>query len=419
MKGFKMILSACLLLAGSVTTAQPGFISLDSCYLLARQNYPLIKQYELISKTREYTLENVSKGFLPKLNFNGQASYQSDVTQLPKTIPGVPVLTKDQYKIYAEINQPIYDGGVIKEQKKLQEANTVVARQTVEVELYQLKDRIDQLFFTILLIQQQQKQNELMKHDIQLGLDRTNAAIANGTALKSSADVLKAALLKAGQQSIELKANQNGFTEMLGMFIKRQLDENTVFVMPKKIILSHEIKRPELLMYDYQNKIFDAQNNLLNAKNRPKISFFLQGGFGKPAFNILSNNFDPFYIGGVRFDIPLSGLYTLKNDRALINIDRQKIAVQKEIFLFNTGLSLKQQNADIVKLTKIVASDDEIINLRSSIKKTALAQLNFGVINSSDYLREIDAENAARLEKVLHEIQLLMAQYKAGNIMGE
>ena len=415
----KITTGCCLMACSLLLNAQTNSISLDSCYLLAKRNYPLVKQYELIEKTKDYSLENIAKGYLPQININGQATYQSDITQLPKIIPGVPVLTKDQYRLYAEADQPIYDGGIIKEQKKLQEANSIVDKQKLEVELYKLEDRINQLFFGILLIDEQLKQNALTKDDIQLGLDKVNAQIANGTALRSNADVLKAELLKANQQTVELNSNRKAFTDMLSLFIKKPLDENTVFIKPPDIILSPEIKRPELLMYDYQYKVFDAQNNLLTAQNRPKLSFFVQGGLGKPAFNILSNNFDPFYIGGLKLNIPLSGFYTIKNDRALLNINKENIDVQKETFLFNTHIALKQQNADIVKLQTFLKTDDEIIPLRTNVKKAALAQLENGVINSSDYLREVNAEDNARQNKILHEIQLLLAQYNERNTIGD
>ncbi|MEO6905083.1 MAG: TolC family protein, partial [Ginsengibacter sp.] len=320
MSNFKCILTCCLLLITISSKAQSNSITLDSCYFLARQNYPLIKQQELITKTSEYNLENIKKGFLPKININGQVTYQSDVTQLPKTIPGVPVLTKDQYKIYAEIDQPVYDGGVIRTQKKIQDANTIVDQQKLEVELYKLRDRINQLFFGILLIEEQLKQNELIKNDIQIGRDKIKAQITNGTALRSNDDNLKAELLKSNQQTIELNSNRNAFIEILGLFINRSLNNNEIFIKPKYIIPSNEIKRPELLMFDYQYKIFNAQKDLIVARNRPKLSFFVQGGFGKPAFNILSNNFDPFYIGGLKLSFPLTGFYSLKNDQALIDI---------------------------------------------------------------------------------------------------
>ncbi len=419
MKKMKTFLTACWILSGGIAAAQVNSLTLDSCYFLAQQNYPLIKQHLLIEKTNEYTIANISKGFLPQINISGQATYQSDVTQFPKAIPGVPVLTKDQYRVYAEVNQPIYDGGVIREQKKLEEASTVVDQQKLKVELYKLKDRINQLFFGVLLVEAQQKQNELMRKDIQLGLNKINAAIANGTALKSSADLLKAELLNADEQTLELQSNKKAFTDMLGLFIHRQIDTNTVFVIPPNINASQNIHRPELQLFDFQNKIFDAQNNLLSARNRPKISFFVQGGFGKPAFNILSNNFDPFYIGGLRFTFPITAFYTLKNERSLINLNRQNVSVQKETFLFNTKVALQQQNEDRQKLEKMLQTDEEIIPLRKHIKETALAQLDYGVITSSDYLREVNAENKATQNKIIHQVQLLVAEYNQRNTVGE
>jgi outer membrane protein TolC len=419
MKNIKLILTTSFLLFLFSAKGQSDFITLDSCYLLAKQNYPLVKQYELIAKTREYTLENISKGFLPQININGQATYQSDVTQLPKSIPGVPVLTRDQYKIYAEINQPIYDGGVIKAQKEIQEANTIADQQKLEIELYQLKDRVNQLYFGVLMIDAQLKQNDLMKKDIQSGLEKINALVANGVALKSNADILKAELLKAGQQTVELSSNRKAMTDMLGLFIDRHLNENTVFKKPADIILSNGIKRPELLMFDYQNKIFDAQNNLLSGRNRPKISFFVQGGFGKPAFNILSNDFDPFYIGGLRLNFPISGFYSLKNGRKLLDINKRNVEVQRQTFVFNTQIAVKQQNAEILKFRQFLKTDDEIISLRESVKKVSLAQLQNGVINSNDYIRDVNAEDLAQQNKILHKIQMLMAEYKQQNIMGE
>jgi outer membrane protein TolC len=418
MKNCKLVSTCILLLVTISVEAQFHSITLDSCYFFAKQNYPLIKQQELILKTSEYTLKNISKGFLPQININGQATYQSDVTQLPKTIPGVPVLTKDQYKIYAEIDQPVYDGGVIKAQKKIQEANAVVEQQKLEVELYKLKDRINQLYFGVLLMDEQLKQNELMKNDIRLGLDKINAQIASGVALRSNADILKAELLKANQQAIELNSNRKAFADMLGLFINRPLDENIVFIKPENLIPSAEISRPELLMFNYQKKIFDEQKNLLAAKNRPKLSFFVQGGFGKPAFNILSNDFDPFYIGGLRLSFPLTGFYSIKNDRALIDLNNKNIDVQQQTFLFNTNIALKQQSAVIVKFQQFLNTDDEIIFLRTNVKKTALSQLENGVIDSSDYLREVNAEDNARQNKIVHQIQLLMAEYNERNTVG-
>jgi outer membrane protein TolC len=372
-----------------------------------------VKQHELIAKSGEYSVENISKGYYPQVNLMGQATYQSDVTNIPIKIPNVniPELSKDQYRLYVEINQPLYEGGVVKQQKKIQEANSQVEEQKLEVELYKLKDRVNQLFFGILLIDEQIKQTTLLKKDIQSGLDKTQAYVDNGAAFKSSINILKAELLKVDQKTIELKSARRAYCDMLGLMINITIDEKTILVRPSALSSSTEIKRPELQMFSYQTNILEEQSKLIAARNRPKLNFFVQGGFGRPAFNMFSNSFDPYYIGGLRLNFPLSGFYTIKNDKALLAIGKQNIDIQKETFLFNTGFTLKQQNAEITKLQELVKSDDEIVALRASVKTTAFTQMENGVITANDYLREVNAEDAAKQSKIQHELQLLMAEY--------
>ncbi len=410
-----------LLLLANIKVHSQKSLTLEECYSLSKQNYPLIKQRELIQKSREYSVQNASRSYLPQIAINGQATYQSDVTSLPIKLPGVevPSLNKDQYRIYAELNQTLYDGGMIQQQKRLQEANAVVEDQKLEVELYKLKERVNQLFFGILLIDEQLKLTGLLKKDIQNGIKKTEASIANGLGFKANGDVLKVEMLKADQRVTELKSNRRAYAEMLGLFINQTVEETTVLDKPSAPSMSQTVTRPELLVFDNQSKNLEIQNELLKAKNLPKFNLFLQGGYGRPALNMLSNKFETYYIGGLRLNWSLGGLYTLKNEKAIIAINRKNIDVQKEVFLFNTGFTLKQQNAEIGKLQELLVADDEIINLRAGIKNSANAQLENGVIAPTDYVREVNAEDQARENKVLHEIQLLMAQYAQQTTAGD
>ena len=417
----KILATGCILLGYvPITNAQSAPLSITTCYTLAVENYPLAKQRALIAKSAAYAVQNISKGYFPQVNINGQASYQSDVTQIPLQIPGMdlPDLSKDQYKLYAEVNQPLFDGGILKQQKQSHQVNAIIEEQKLEVELYKLKERINQLFFGILFVDGQLKQTGLLKTDIQSGLKKTQAAIDNGTALKTSADRLTAELLKANQKAIELKTARKAYLGMLGLFINQALDENAVLISPEKRSLTQDIKRPELVLYEYQGKSIEVQNKMLRAKNRPKVNLFFQGGIGRPALNLLNNDFESYYIGGVRLLIPLAGFYTFTKEKALLDITRSNIDIQKETFLFNTKFALTQQNAEISKLQELLVSDDEIILLQQNIKEVASQQLQNGIINTADYLREVNAEDHARQNKILHEIQLLMAQYHQQIITG-
>jgi outer membrane protein TolC len=394
-------------------------LSIDQAYKLARQNYPLIKQRDLVTKTREYTITNAARGYLPALNINGQATYQSDVTNIPFKIPGVniPQFSKDQYKIYGEVDQVIYDGGVIKNQKESARANEEIQQQNIEVELYALYDRVNQLFLGALLIDEQLKQNDLLKKDIQNGIDKSKALVANGTAFRSTVDELQAQLLTTDQARVELEANRKAYIEMLGLFINKPADL-IVLEKPAPPAIADVVTRPELTYYDFQKRAYDVQEDLLKTQLRPKFNFFVQGGYGRPGLNMFSNDFEWYYIGGLRLIWNLGSLYTLHNQKQILGLNRDMLDVQKETFLFNSQVTMKQQNADVKKYMELLNKDDEIIALRESVKTASSAQLENGVLSAHDYVTEVNAEDEARQGRILHEVQLLQAQYNYQNTMG-
>ena len=388
-------------------------LSLEQCYQLSRENYPLIKKQELIKKSEQYTIENALKGWLPQINIVGQASYQNEVTELPVKLPNISVnpLSKDQYKVYADVSQNIFDGGNIKNQKIIAKAQSEIQSQQIEVELDKLKERINQIYFGILLTDKQLSQLQLTKSDINEGIKKAEAQLKNGVIFRSNLDVLKAELVKNEQREIELKSVKQTYLQMLSFFIKRNLDENTNLQTPEKTLISETNNRSELKLFDAQKTLIEAQKKLVNTKNTPKLGAFFQGGYGKPGFNMLKNEFDTFYMAGVRLNIPISGFYTKKNELQLLNNQSQDVEIQKENFLFNQNFTEIQQKSDLDKIQNLIDKDDELITLRKSIKNASLAQLENGVITTNDYLREVNAEEQAVLNKISHEIQYLLTQY--------
>jgi outer membrane protein TolC len=401
----------CLFFSMQVMAQQP--LSLQRCYELATQNYPLIKQRELINRSGAYSVENAGKGNLPQLSFSGQATYQSEVVRIP--LPNIPALSKDQYKVQAELSQNIYDGGNIKYQKELERATTATQQQQLEVNLYAVKDRVNQLFFGILLADEQLKQNALRKTDIESGIHKMQGAVDNGTALRSSLDELKAELINTDQLQTQLTATKKGYVQMLALFINQPV---TTLEKPERIPIATAIKRPELHLYDEQQQSLTIREKQLRVNYLPKISAFAQGGYGRPTLNIISNNFGFYGLGGLRFSWGLNSLYTLKNNRQLLHINQQDLDVQKETFLFNTRLTLTQQQINAQQYDDLISQDEEIIRLRTSVKNAAVAQLENGVITSHDYISQVNAENLARQNLVLHEIQLLQVQYNSKNTSG-
>jgi hypothetical protein len=403
---------AFLLYTGGAFAQEKNTLTLEQCYQLARVNYPLSKQRGLIEKTKEFNIDNIAKGVIPQFSVNGTGTYQSAVTSI--AIPGFykTVIPKDQYNLHGEISQTLSDFGINKQKREISGTDADLQLQNLEADLFQLKDRINQMFFGIILIDGQLEQNGLSEKDIQTGINKVQAAVNNGTDFNSSLNKLKAQLLTTGQHSIDLKASRRAYADMLSLFINQKIDEHTVLVIPAPPVLTDSINRPELKVYDLQARSYAEQQHLTKISNYPQLSAFFQGGVGDPSpVNFLASGISTYYITGFRLSWSIGGLYTYKKDKLINKNNQEMVLDQKNTFLFNTNLTLQQQNADMERYRQLIQSDDEIIKLRDSVKQTSAVQLQNGVITANDYLLDINAEAQARQDRALHQVQLLMSQY--------
>ncbi len=389
-------------------------LTLEDCYEKARINYPLIKQKDYISKTKDYSVSNIWNGYFPQITLLAQASYQSDVTEVPMPLPGVVIqrLSKDQYKVAVDVTQTIYDGGIMSSQSGIQESVNEIDDQKIEIELLKIKERVNQIYLGIILIEAQVNQIELVINDLNASISKLDAAYANGTATKSDVNVLRAELLKTEQRKIELNSSHISYINMLGLLINERLNQSTIFSTPPQIsFLAEEITRPELKLYSAQKNLIENQDGITVSKIVPKANLFFQGGYGKPGLNMFINDFDWYYITGIRFSWSLSNLYSYGNESEINQLNIQSIDAQTETFLLNTKITTNQQLQEIDKLKKLIEADKSIIDLRTSVKESAKAKLDNGVITSSDYIRDLNAEDTAKQNLEIHKIQLLLAQY--------
>lgn len=387
-------------------------LTLEACYVLAESNYPLVKQKRLIELTSEYSLQRAAMALLPQLSLGGQATYQSEVTRIPVDMPRVEPLSKDQYRVFAEVSQTLYHGNAIVRQKRLEEVNATAEAQKLDVDLYAVRGRINDLFFGILLLQEQEKLAALKKTDLNAALRKVEASVSNGTAIRSAALVLKAEVLRVDQRLLEISSTAHAYREMLAGFINKRITGETALSTPRIDTSAVFIDRPEMRMFESQKRMIEANKSLLEAQRQPKIAVFVQGGYGRPALNMLENEFDIYYLAGLRFSWPLSAGYTLRKDKQILDIRQESLDVQKENFVFNTGLQMTQHRADIAKLQKLLAVDRDIIALRKQVREAAAVQLEEGVITSADFIREVNSEDEARQNLALHQIELVLAQVK-------
>lgn len=401
--------------------AQAQTVTLDECQRLAQENYPLIKQYDLIRQTTDYTVSNISKGWLPQISAMAQATYQSDVMTLPDPLQkmlgqqgyDVKGLRKDQYRIGIDINQTVYDGGLISGQKNVARLEGEVQTAQTATDLYAIRQRINDLYFGILLLDEKIQLNKDLQVLLQSNLDKLKSMLSHGIAMQSDVNTVMAEKLKAEQQATELASSRKSLTDMLAVFIGKEV---TDLAMPQDVAVSAlGNNRPELHLFDTQIELANAQESLLNARLLPKLSVFAQGYYGYPGYDQFDAMFNRTWklngMVGVRLSWNIGALYTRKNDRAKLNTRRGLIESARETFLFNNHLLEIQQNDGIAKYRQLIADDRDIVSLRSDVRRAAESKLEHGIIDTNNLLQEITRENQSRIDLSTHTILMLKENY--------
>ena len=388
-------------------------LTLEACYRAVRENYPLVRQFDLIERTKDFTVENATKSYFPQLGFSGKASYQSDVTKMPFSIPGVEFgLDKDQYQLVLELNQTIWDGGAVRNRKEEARAKSEVQKGQLEVNLYALDDRVNQLFFGMLLIDARLAQNALLQAQLARNHGQVSACMQQGVANQADLDAVAVEQLNARQTESELRVNRKAYAEVLGLLTGRKGIDAERLVKPSATVEPlEENRRPELSLYESQRRQLSVQEKGLTARYMPKLGVFAQGAYGDPGLNMLKGGFEPYYIAGLRLSWNISDLYTRKNDKRLLAASRDDIDVQEAVFRLNNRMEAAQHWRTVEKIDTLMKNDDELIRLRTNIRKSAEAKVANGTLTVTEMLREVTAEDQAKQAKALHEIQRLQALY--------
>lgn len=413
----KIMISLALIILSSGSWAQ----TLEECQQAAEKNYPLIKQYGLIAKTTQLTVKNIQKGWLPQLTASAQATYQSAVTAWPESMQSIyqqmglnmKGLRKDQYKISVDLQQTIYDGGAISSQRNIAQQEGKVQEAQTETNLYQVRRRVNEMYFSLLLLNEQIQLNEDVKVLLQSSEKKLSAMVKGGTAATSDLDNVRAERLSVEQQNENLKQQKQMLQRMLSVFCGLEVN-NTQKPAPVQIASSVN-HRPEMHLYNSQLELTEAKEKALDTQLRPKLGLFAQGFYGYPGLNMFEDMMNRKWslngIVGIKLSWNVSAFYTHKNDKARLSAQREMIENAREVFLFNNKLEEIQQNENINRYQTMMKSDDEIIVLRTNVRKAAESKLTHGIIDVISLLREINNENAAKTQQSIHEIDMLKEMY--------
>ena len=413
----KIMITLALIMMTTISQAQ----TLGECQQAAEKNYPLIKQYGLIAKTTQLTVKNIQKAWLPQLTASAQATYQSAITAWPERMQtmyqqmglNMKGLCKDQYKIGVDLQQTIYDGGSISNQRNLAQQEGKVQEAQTEVNLYQMRQRVNEMYFSLLLLNEQIQLNEDVKTLLLSSEQKLSAMVKGGTAATSDLDNVRAERLSVEQQNESLKQQRQMLQRMLSVFCG--IEVNNIHKPEPIQVTSSASNRPEMRLYDSQLKLTEAKEKALDTQLRPKLGLFAQGYYGYPGLNMFEDMMNRKWslngIVGIKLSWNVSALYTHKNDKARLSAQREMIENAREVFLFNNKMEEIQQSENISRYQTMIKSDDEIIVLRTNVRKAAESKLAHGIIDVNSLLREISNENAAKTQQTIHEIDMLKEMY--------
>lgn len=406
-----------------VMTAQAAYsqTDLETCINLAYENYPQIQEYNLIETARNYDIRNAATAWAPQLSVSGKASWQSRVVEMPFDIPEMKFdIPHDQYGVTADLNQQIWDGGATSVKRKLIDAGAEVKNRQLEVNLYPIRTRVQNIYLGINLIDRQLSLNEVLRANLERTLEEISSKVENGIAYASDRDQIKVNILSCEQQKTALQTDRKAYVRMLELLTGHDMQNET---FPEPGVGEYEIaitgiNRPELALYDAQSRQIELQKKQLNVNLSPRFNLNLQAGYGRPGLNMLSGKFDPYFVAGLKMQWNFGSFYTLKNDRRKSDTEAERVDLARRSFLLNTSIEAVEKQGEVDKAADIMSRDDEIIRLRQGIRETAEKQYAEGVIKMNDYLNMLDEEFNARLSYDVHTIQYIMAVLDLRNTMG-
>ena len=402
--------------------AQTDSVELEEIIQNAYAHYPVLRTKPLVASASQKYIQNIKSNYYPQLSFSAQASYQSDVTNIPLDIPNFEfeTLSKDQYKIQGVLSQTIYDGGITKSQAQMTRVEADIELSQTDMEWETIREQIIQAYFKVLLLRAQKEQHIISRKDIEVTLEKIRAGVAAGTVLETEQYRLEAEKIKLDQGITQIDFQVRTLLNQLSLLSNHSIPPQTGFRLPiseeQKIYNADNVTR--LKWFQQKRAQINQMDVLQQKRSQPNAKAFIQGGYGKPGLNFLKNSFEPYYIAGIQLSWNLNNLYTAKNDRQILQINQHKLNAQEESFRIQLQSNMEKHYEEMASIVTLLSQDEEILQIRQKVKETAKTQMEKGVINVSDYLKEFHAEEIARINREIHQVQWIRSQYLLKHISG-
>lgn len=411
------------------TTGVSAQLTLEHCQQLAQENYPLIKKYGLIDKALEIELSDINKSWLPSVSAYGQGTIQNVVPAFPAALEDVLAqmgkevrgIGKFQYKIGVDVSQTIWDGGASKAQQEIIRSQEAVQKSGLEVEMYALRQKVDNVYFSILLTEEQIKQANQTLELLNANLELLRSMLKNGTAMSCDVDMVQAQMLTLKQSISQAESAVKSYRTLLSLYVGEDVATQQLVLPSAELPASMTSERPELKLFESRLNALETSQLMIDVSLMPKVGFFAQAYYGYPGFDyfksMMNRNLSFNIMAGVRVSWNIDPLYTKKNKLAKTALEVDNINIEQKTFLFNSRLQTESQLENLEGLKKVMRDDAQIIELRGNVRKAAESQLRNGIIDATALLSKITDENLAKLNAKFHEIQYIQEVYKIKNTL--
>ena len=412
----KILLITAWVSCTALASGQDGSVTLDYCLSQAIANHPLFVQYDLLTSSSGLKIKNLNKNYLPEMNINGDAHYQSNVTEVPTVVAAFAPepLDKDQYKISLDVSEMIFDGGLTKRNKDIEYIDNEINQQNVGIDLYRFKDRVIAAYYNIIALQESRQLLEITRQNLESRLKEVESGVKNGMVLSSNADIIKAELLKIDQRYIEIDAGISSGYKVLSILTGDTIVAGTQLQWGNPVIGSYVPghDRLEYNLFSLQQQKAESLKKLASSRLIPKLWAYGQAGYGRPGFNMLLNEFDDYYIIGAKLSWNFYNWNKTRNEKSILDLQKEIVTTSRASFDQNLSVDLERRMAEITKIETLLPKDQQIVDLRTGIVQTYASQLQNGVITATEYITELHAETEARLNLRIHQVQLVKAKYE-------
>ena len=401
---------------------------LDSCISISLKKYPIFQDKILNNKISDLNIKNNKSIFLPDIDFEAKASYQSDIFRLDIEFPDIPGFEfnfpdppLDQYNFSINVFQLIYDGGSVKNLNFIEQKKLSAELKKTDIELYKLREQVENIYFSILMLQKTEEQLILTVNEIKQKKKTVQSAVTNGILTSDNIDILQAEIYKLEQNLIEIEENKNSGIKILQELMSTELSDNTKLKLPNDFELkidSLTISRPEDELFTIQTDILKANEKLLQSNRLPKLGAFAQGGYGNPGLTMINDEWNPYFIVGAKLSWNIWDKNNTIRKKDILKINSELIDTKRKTFHKNINILCEKELAEISKLERMIVKDIEIIKLQNNICKKASSKLNNGIITSTDYISLLNDKNRSVINSEIHKIQLIRSKRNYIRIKG-